>query len=185
MLNNLDSIREQGFDGFLSIRHLRNTGLREVPDKMGVYLVLRVTPEAHEFLEKSPAGHFKGQDPTVTLEVLHENWINGAIVLNIGKAGAPGSSATLWSRLKQYLEFGAGKPVGHRGGRLIWQLKDAQDLVIVWKVIESDVPTRRREGIHSVVQRGQQWKAPVCQPSGLARELAAGTDSGRFAARRY
>jgi hypothetical protein len=140
MLNDLEAIKNEGFEGFLSIRRLRMTGLREVPDQMGVYLVLRVAPEAHEFLERSPAGHFKGQDPTVAIEKLHAHWIDGAIVLNIGKAGAPGGSATLYSRLKQYLEFGAGKPVGHRGGRLIWQLKDAQDLLVAWKVIESGIP---------------------------------------------
>lgn len=140
MLSDLESIRQEGFEGFLTIRHLWGSGLREVPQKMGVYLVLRVSQQPHEFLERSRGGHFKGQDPTVAVQVLHNNWIDGSLVLNIGKAGGPGSSATLRSRLKQYLDFGSGKPVGHRGGRLIWQLKDSADLVIAWKAIDSGIP---------------------------------------------
>ncbi len=140
MLDSLEATREQGFAGFLSVRDLRASGLREVPRNMGVYLVLRVSDEAQEFLERSPAGHFKGQDPTVPIETLHDHWIDDAIVLNIGKAGGHGSKATLYSRLKQYIDFGGGKPVGHRGGRYIWQLRDAEDLVIAWKALDSEVP---------------------------------------------
>ena len=145
MLNDLESIKAEGFQGFLTVARLRSTALQAVPTKPGVYLVLRVATEAHEFLEISTGGWFKGQDPTVSLDVLQRNWVDGAIVLNIGKAGGPGSSATLKSRLKQYLDFGAGRRVGHRGGRLIWQLRDADELVIAWKVIESGVP-REVEG---------------------------------------
>jgi hypothetical protein len=64
--------------------------------------------------------------------------VDGALVLNIGKAG-PGK-ATLRSRLKQYIRFGQGEAVGHRGGRYIWQLAHSDDLLVCWKVTPDDVP---------------------------------------------
>lgn len=50
-------------------------------------------------------------------------------VVYIGKADV------LRRRLTQFGQFGAGEPVGHRGGRLIWQLADAGDLLVAWHEI--------------------------------------------------
>jgi len=55
-------------------------------------------------------------------------------VVYIGKATRPPR------RLRQFRDFGAGKPVGHWGGRLIWQLADADELVVAWKITASEDP---------------------------------------------
>jgi hypothetical protein len=83
--------------------------------------------------------------PTVPIERLHRLWIDGAIVLYIGKAGGGDSGALLQERLWAYMRFGASEPVGHWGGRLIWQLENCHDLTICWKACV-EVDAAKREG---------------------------------------
>jgi len=72
--------------------------------------------------------------------------------LYIGKAGGSGSSATLRNRLTAYIRFGAGRPVGHWGGRLIWQLRDASDLQICWKSTGDHQPREvEKQLIHAFI----------------------------------
>jgi hypothetical protein len=79
------------------------------------------------FAERSCGGWFKGKDPTVPQEDLTANWVDDAEVVYIGKADQ------LKRRLTQFADFGAGKPVGHWGGRLIWQLTNVDRLLVAWK----------------------------------------------------
>jgi hypothetical protein len=122
---NRDSLQGAGFTGFMSIRALRECNLECVPGRIGdigVYVVLAMHETVPPFVEKSTGGYFKGRDPNVAVNVLISNWVSGTPVVYIGKAGKKGSPATLRSRLRQYLHFGAGKAVGHWGGRMIWHI---------------------------------------------------------------
>lgn len=137
--SNLDSITDYGFTGFKSIQELRsNTSL--IPTKKGVYLVLNPSPDKKEFLIPGVGGFFKGRNPNVSKEELIRNYVIGTQVLYIGKAGGKTSSATLNSRIGQYLKFGEGKNIGHWGGRLIWQIKHREELEICWKVTPKEEP---------------------------------------------
>jgi hypothetical protein len=79
-------------------------------------------------LTKSPGGWFKQKDPTVPSATLAMNWVEGASLLYIGKADQ------LQRRLRQYVDFGAGKPIGHWGGRLIWQVHGSDAFLVGWAV---------------------------------------------------
>lgn len=74
----------------------------------------------------------------MSLAELESNWVNGAIVIYIGKAGGGSSKRTLRKRLSDLLRFGAGKPVGHWGGRLMWQLENVDELRFCWRVAGRD-----------------------------------------------
>ena len=87
-----------------------------------------------QFADRSCGGWFKGKDPTVSLETLRLNWVDDAEVVYIGKADL------LRRRLREYADFGTGKPVGHYGGRLIWQLSNTDALRVAWKETPEQSP---------------------------------------------
>jgi len=165
MFDNLQAIRKAGFVGFKTIKELRDTKLNDVPgnpdeNDIGVYLVLRLDTNPPVFMSQSIGGHFKKKNPTVSLADLQSNWVEGPLVIYVGKAGAPSKQATLRSRLKQYLSFGAGRPVGHWGGRLIWQLAKSEEFVICWKRTPDDVPREVEKQIILEFKAGYAGKRP-------------------------
>jgi hypothetical protein len=93
-----------------------------------------------DFLVSGSGGRFKERNPNVSLQELDENWAPNAKVVYIGKAGGTNSKATLRSRLDQLLKFGAGKKIGHWGGRMLWQLADHEELLIGWKPLTDMEP---------------------------------------------
>jgi hypothetical protein len=135
-----ESLVDFGFKGFVDIAKLKTTSCNTIPQEKGVYVILRESTGKPVFLKESIGGHFKEQNPTVSEEELKNNWVENTIVVYIGKAGGTNSNATLFSRLRQYIHFGQGKPVGHWGGRYIWQLKDSDNLIIAWKPLNKEEP---------------------------------------------
>lgn len=136
-----DGIDGTGFSDPIAVGDLQASHCHQVPREPGVYLILRLVATPPQFLACSGAGHFKDKDPTVSLTVLEENWVPGASIVYIGKAGG---RRGLYQRLKQYIDFGAGEPVGHRGGRYIWQLSDHKELLVCWRPV-LDRPARAVE----------------------------------------
>lgn len=137
--NNTDEIKKAGFIGFKKMSELFADS-SSIPKIKGVYLVLNPNFKKAEYLQIGTGGHFKGKNPNVLIEELKSNWVENSLVVYIGKAGSETSKATLNSRLKQYFGFGQGKNIGHWGGRLIWQLKNSNDLIVCWKPLLNEDP---------------------------------------------
>ncbi len=141
--SSLESLKAHGFGGFQTIGVLRGNNLSSAPGNcgdIGVYIVVRPDGDIPTFLTNSTGGRFKGRDANVAVGILAKKWVNGAKVIYVGKAGSVGKSATLRSRLRQYLAFGAGKPIGHWGGRYLWHLPASDDLIVCWKTTPNEEP---------------------------------------------
>lgn len=131
-------LQERGFSGFIPFNALTRS---DVPNEAGIYVVMRPTLSAPVFLPESPAGHFKGQDPAVTVDLLEAAWVDGAEILYIGKASAGSNGRRgLRTRLDEYRRYGTGQPVGHRGGRFVWQLEDSVSLLVAWRLTPDEDP---------------------------------------------
>lgn len=137
-----------GFEGWLTWPKIRKAGYVDIPSLPGVYVIVRIGAAPPAFVHPGTGGRFKGDDPSVPQARLEAEWVDGASVLNIGKADArkaAGINDGLRGRLREYGRFGAGEPVGHRGGRLIWQLEDANRLLVAWHVVTWDETARDYE----------------------------------------
>lgn len=128
---NRKSLKEDGFTGF---RPIADLDVNRVPQRQGVYAVLRPAGFEPRFLAKSTAGVFKKKDPSLTAAEMSAEWVADAAVLYLGKAGA-GSQGNrgLRRQIREFVDFGRGKPPGHWDGRLIWQLAGAENLLVAWK----------------------------------------------------
>ncbi|UZW55103.1 hypothetical protein NUH86_16780 [Sphingobium sp. JS3065] len=132
MLYTRIGLERAGFAGWVPFEKLRYGSA--CPLTGGVYVVCRDPDALPSYTPASVGGWFKGKDPAVSLDALAANWVDLAEVVYIGKAN------NLRRRLKQYADFGAGQPVGHWGGRLIWQLADYSTLLVAWKETPDRVP---------------------------------------------
>lgn len=125
------SLKADGFSGFRPVAAL---DINRIPQKTGIFAVLKPAGFVPRFLARSTAGVFKKKDPTLPAAALCAEWVEDAEVLYLGRAG-PGSKGNrgLRRQIQEFLDFGQGKPPGHWDGRLIWQLADAPSLVVAWK----------------------------------------------------
>lgn len=135
----LDDIQEAGFEGFVAIKDLQTREQRRIiPDKLGVYMILRLSRAEPVF---NPLGSAYGRTikSPYSLEVLQARWqpVASSIVIYIGKAGGQDNKgANLRKRLSQYLRLSH----NHSGGRAIWQLNDCGELLVCWKTLDGDSP---------------------------------------------
>lgn len=144
MFTDRATLQRTGFQGFLTVDQLIASVVKPVPDHPGVYAVLHETGNP-VFLPESVGGHFKGRNPTVPVSDLQKSWVPTSNILYIGRAGKLGEATGLRRRLREHLSLGCGKPVGHWGGRYIWQLRDSDRLVICWR----ETPGREPEDIET------------------------------------
>ena len=155
-----EQLKDQGFEGFITMGELMAGARTQIPTQKGVYVILRENESTPQFLSEGTGGHFKGKNPNVSISELEDNWVEKTSVVYIGKAGGTGSSATLNKRLGQYIRFGQGANVGHWGGRYIWQLADSRELVVCWKALTIDEPREMEQKMIEDFKATHKGKRP-------------------------
>jgi hypothetical protein len=121
-------LRRRGFVGFKPDYAF---GYHQPPHLSGIYVVARDATDAPTFLDRSPASWFHGKDPTVSIERLEAEWVADAQTLYVDT-----TANSLRERIGLFVAFsnaGRDRSVPAMGGRLLWQLADAQKLLLAWK----------------------------------------------------
>lgn len=127
----LTELRSAGFGGFVPFTAL--DAYRSELAVPGVYAVLRPEDSGVLLTDTSTAFWYRGKNPAYPLTKLQRRWELSTSVLYIGKAGGFEGGTSLWERLQLYRRYGEGENVAHRGGRAIWQVKDAvNQLLVCW-----------------------------------------------------
>lgn len=121
-----EGLESRGWEGFVPLTKL---SLTDVPRTPGVYAIVRADDSAPVFLPDRPRATAQQATPYSVAD-LSSRWVPDARILNIGRAGT-----SLRNRLRQYRNFGLGVGLNHKGGRSIWQLADAEALMVAWHSI--------------------------------------------------
>ncbi|MDD1772975.1 MAG: hypothetical protein LUQ09_08665 [Methanomassiliicoccales archaeon] len=138
---------------------MEKNGTSIIDDGKGVYMVLYTGKERPEFLEVGTGGHFKERDPNVPIHALGSTWVDGAMVVYIGKTGS-----SLKGRIRAYMRFGQGKRVSHWGGRYIWQMVGSRELLVCWRPIPGSTDPRSVEASLLKEFEKQYGKLPFANP---------------------
>ena len=134
-----EQLMKHGFEGFKTISELMQN-CKGIPKSMGVYIVLREKDNCPAILEKRPFDCQEDKYPSYSKTELENEWVERTHIVYIGKAGGSGQKTELHKRLSTYIRFGKGKKAAHGGGRSIWQLADAQELIVCWRVLTDEEP---------------------------------------------
>lgn len=130
--SSIGSLCKEGFKGFIPFSKVEDRK-KEILELQGVYLIVSPPGFKMRFLKTRPGGFYTNKYPNFLPNNLAANWVENAIVLYIGKSGGKLIKATLPKRIISYRKFGTGKSSRHRGGRIIWQLQDSEQLLLCWK----------------------------------------------------
>lgn len=125
----IPGLKDRGWEGFIPLSTLVG---KDVPNVPGVYVVIRESTQDPVIGDK---GIYQSEKQVAPYRVdeLAQRWIKGASVVYIGKA-----STSLRKRLGQYRRAGMAGGTNHNGGRSIWQLDDAEDLLVAWHPVDQD-----------------------------------------------
>jgi len=132
----LDGVSLAGFEPPVTIAVLHRRACSQVPTNPGLYVVMRESRRRPRFLAHGTGGWFQNMDPDYPIAEVDASWVAGAKIVYIGKAAGRHG---LQQRLRQLVRFGYGEPIGHRGGRILWQLAGSRSLQVRWRVTSRDM----------------------------------------------
>lgn len=115
-----------------SLQELYETSCSEIPTAAGVYFV--VVPEGMQIVFEPAASNRSA--PFYAVSKLQKKYAacKDKQTVYIGKATGKNG---LRQRILQYVKFGWNEAVNHKGGRAIWQIKNAGNLRLYYTVCDN------------------------------------------------
>jgi hypothetical protein len=126
----LDGINIEEFEWARTLAELHKEKCSTLPKHHRMYLVLRMTSDEPSFKTVSGTGLYQQKDPSYPMKTITSNWVDGASIIYIGKAGG---ESGIHGRVRLLVNFGFGKAVAHRGECALWHLEDSSILRLCWK----------------------------------------------------
>lgn len=125
------------FDRFYSIEELYKKGFQDIPDKKGIYIIIKPGNIDIIFsVDTTAIKEYKGKNLLYDLKELKDKYGNSdKKILYIGKAG--GEINKLRGRIRQLIKYGYREADNHRGGRAIWQIENNKELLIGYSVCDN------------------------------------------------
>lgn len=136
MTYSIADLSEYGFVGFVPLKDWDESQIIGITqsDVEGVYVVVRESMEVPTFLDED---HRKPRPKRWSAEAAADRWVPGVQVLYFGKGPLRCSKAKrrkgLARRVGELQRHGYGGGANHYGGKLLWQIDDADALLIAWK----------------------------------------------------
>ncbi|MBX3195461.1 MAG: hypothetical protein KF727_10270 [Microbacteriaceae bacterium] len=127
----IDGLRDYGFVGFVPFRTW-DRSMVGAQDAEGVYAIVR-SANPPSFLEDDGS---KPRSRSWSRSEVAARWVPRAEILYFGKAPLRTNLTDgVAKRLDEFHSHGYRTGKSHYGGRLLWQLKDAADLLVAWKLV--------------------------------------------------
>jgi len=134
----------------------------QVPSTSGVYIIVYKRLNRPRFLVEGTGGWFRKKNPNVSIEKLNDKWIN--FESNEDRILYIGQSSNLRKRMKLFVRFGKGSPVGKWGGRYIWQIAGVDKLEVYFK--ETDAPREKEKQLIRSFKNSHKEKLPFANLQG-------------------
>ena len=138
MAYSIDDLRNFGFVGFAPFRTWAKGMIIKPgePDAEGVYAIVRESMARPMFTEED---HSKPRVTIRTAVEAAEHWVPGVQVLYFGKGPLRRATSRkrdgLVQRIYEFQQHGYAGGANHYGGKLVWQIGDADQLLIAWKLL--------------------------------------------------
>jgi hypothetical protein len=165
----ISDLRRYGFVGFVPLKDWDKSHVLDANklDVEGVYVVVRESTETPMFLGEN---HRKPRPKRWSVQDAEGRWVTGVQVLYFGKGPLRSLNAKrrlgLAGRIRELQKHGYEGGANHYGGKLLWQVQDADSLLIAWKVLgegaSASVESGLIRGFEEVM--GQQPYANIGPP---------------------
>lgn len=170
------SLRAYGFEGFVPLRDW-NEAFALRPDRSdveGIYVVVREAVLLPAFNEEN---HRKPRPKIWSADEVAARWVHGVHALYFGKGPlrAPNGRRRhgLARRITELQKHGYRGGANHYGGKLLWQIDDADGLLVAWKALAEGESAEVESGLIRGFDRimGRQPFANVGAPIANSRPI--------------